>query len=169
MTQDRTVVVPAAFISTLGERLLRTFGPNAAEDILYDIGRVAGRDFTRVAEGQFGRPLRTAEDFDALLQMVGRDYRWAEITLREIDVPGKSAVLEWRDGVGVPHGGSPRPVCHLGRGLLAGAAEVLFGTTCDAIETQCQGMGAAHCEIVVGTPNHAGTVSEGIVRPSERR
>ena len=156
---DRTVVVPEAFIYALGTRLLRDFGPNAAERILYDIGRDAGRAFARMTERYLG-PIREREDVEAMIRTFDTEYHWADIRLREFDFAGKSAVVEWRNGVGVPRGGSPEPVCHLGRGLLSGAAEIVFGAKCDAIETKCQAMGAESCEIVVGVPERMAEVAE---------
>lgn len=157
----RTVVVPESFFEALGIRLMKDFGPNAAENILYEIGRDAGRTYARKAERDLGHAIRTDDEIQSLLKRFG-GYGWAQIRFRALDVPAKFAVVEWRDGVGVPKSGSPMPVCHLGRGLLSGAAEVAFGSTCDAIETSCQAMGAEHCEIVVGIPERVASVAEGV-------
>jgi predicted hydrocarbon binding protein len=155
----RTVVVPESFFEALGVRLVKDFGPNAAENILYEIGRDAGRTFVRIAERDSGRRIESEAGIRALLRRFA-DFGWADIEFQELDVPGKYAVIEWKNGVGVPRGGSGFPVCHLGRGLLSGAAEVVFRSPCDAIETTCQAMRGDHCEIVVGVPDRVALVAE---------
>ena len=157
---QRTVVVPETFFTALGARLVKDFGPNGAASVLYDTGRRAGRDFVLMAEKYLGESIRHEEEIRALILMFGREYRWADLTVKELDVPGKYAVIDWRNGVGVPSGGSRRPVCHIGRGLLSGAAEVFFDQPCDAIETQCQAMGADHCELIVGASDRVAKVAE---------
>lgn len=157
--RGRTVVVPESFFEALGVRLMKDFGPNAAENILYEIGRDAGSTYAQQAERELGHPIRSEQEIQGLLKRFG-GYGWAHIRFRTLDVPAKFAVVEWRDGVGVPKGGSATPVCHLGRGLLSGAAEVAFASPCDAIETSCQAMGADHCEIVVGIPDRVSSVAE---------
>ena len=156
----RTVVVPESFFEALGIRLVKDFGPNAAESILYEIGRDAGKAYARSAEHGLGREFGTEDGVRTLLQRFG-EFGWAQLRFLSLDTPSKFAVVEWREGVGVPKGGSPVPVCHLGRGLLSGAAEVAFGAPCDAIETKCQAMGADHCEIVVGVPERVTRIAEG--------
>ena len=156
----RTVVVPESFFEALGIRLVKDFGPNAAESILYEIGRDAGKAYARSAEHGLGREIGTEDGVRTLLQRFG-EFGWAQLRFLSLDKASKFAVVEWREGVGVPKGGSPVPVCHLGRGLLAGAAEVAFGAPCDAIETKCEAMGADHCEIVVGIPERMTSVAEG--------
>jgi predicted hydrocarbon binding protein len=160
-SSGRTVVVPELFFEALGVRLMKDFGPNAAENLLYEIGRDAGRTFAEKEERDLGHPFRSDREIESLLQRFS-GYGWAHIRFRSLDVPGKFAIVEWRDGVAVPRGGSPVPVCHLGRGLLSGAAEVAFGSACDAIETACQAMGRDHCEIVVGIPERVSEVAEQI-------
>lgn len=155
----RTVVVPESFFEALGIRLVKDFGPNAAENILYEIGRDAGRTFARIAERSSGRRVEGEEAIRDLLRRFS-DFGWADIEFQALDVPGKFAVVEWKNGVGVPKGGSAFRVCHLGRGLLSGAAEVAFHSPCDAIETKCQAMGGDHCEIVVGVPERVALVAE---------
>ena len=157
---DRTVVVPESFFEALGIRLVKDFGPNAAESILYEIGRDAGKAYATSAKHGLGREIGTEDGVRTLLQRFG-EFGWAQIRFLSLDAPSKFAVVEWREGVGVPKSGSPVPVCHLGRGLLSGAAEVAFGASCDAIETKCQGMGADHCEIVVGVPEWVTRIAEG--------
>lgn len=157
----RTVAVPESFFEALGIRLMKDFGLNAAENILYEIGRDAGRTYARKEEQSLGHRITSQAEIQNLLQRFG-GYGWAHIRFRSLDVPGKFAVVEWRDGVAVPKAGSPVPVCHLGRGLLSGAAEVAFGSACDAIETSCQAMGNDHCEIVVGIPERVSQVAEQI-------
>lgn len=158
----RTVVVPESFFEALGIRLMKDFGPNAAENLLYEIGKDAGRTYARKAEQDLGHRIGTEEEIQSLLKRFS-GYGWAaQIRFRALDVPAKFAIVEWRDGVGVPKGGSPMPVCHLGRGLLSGAAEVAFGSPCDSIETSCQAMGRDHCEIVVGVPERVALVAEQI-------
>ena len=156
----RTVVVPESFFEALGIRLVKDFGPNAAESILYEIGRDAGKAYARSAEHGLGREFGTEDRVRTLLRRFG-EFGWAQLRFLSLDAPSKFAVVEWREGVGVPRGGSPVPVCHLGRGLLSGAAEVAFGAPCDAIETKCQAMGADHCEIVVGVPDRVSRIAEG--------
>jgi predicted hydrocarbon binding protein len=156
----RTVVVPEWFFGVLGGRLFRDFGPNAAEHVLYEIGRDAGRAFARGEEHALGRTIHGEEAIRALVRKFGSEYGWADIALRELVVPEKFAVVEWRDGVGVPRGGFPAPVCHVGRGLLSGAAEICFGAPCDALETKCQAMGHDRCEVIVGMPDRIAQISE---------
>lgn len=158
---DRTVVVPEAFFVALGARLRKDLGRNPTENILYELGRDAGRAFVRMAQEYLGGPVRTAEEFERVVMMFGKDYRWADVEIRTLDVPGKYMAVEWRNGVGVPKSGSQRPWCHLGRGLFSGAAEVFLGEPCDAIETQCEAMGADHCEIFVGVPSRIAEIAEG--------
>lgn len=157
----RTVVVPESFFEALGIRLVKDFGPNAAENLLYEIGRDAGRSFVRMAVRDRGHRAESEDSIRSHLQRFG-DFGWAEIGFQTLDVPGKFAVVEWKNGVAVPRGGSAIRVCHLGRGLLSGAAEVAFGAPCDAIETKCQAMGADHCEIVVGVPERVAPVAEAL-------
>lgn len=156
----RTVVVPESFFQALGVRLLKDFGPNAAENLLYEIGRDAGRTFVGILESRSGQRMRDEPQIRSLLQMFEEEFGWAKITFKTLDVPGKFAVIEWKNGVGVPKEGSRVPICHLGRGLLSGAAEIAFGARCDAIETKCQAMGQDHCEIVVGIPERVSSVAE---------
>lgn len=151
--------MPESFFTALGIRLTKDFGPSAAENLLYEIGRDAGRNFVKMAERNVGRRMESEEEIRSLLGRFA-DFGWARIGFRTLDVPGKYAVVEWKDGVGVPKGGSEVRVCHLGRGLLSGAAEVAFGSPCDAIETACQAMGGDHCEIVVGVPDRVALVAE---------
>lgn len=156
----RTVVVPESFFQALGIRLLKDFGPNAAENLLYEIGRDAGRTFARIVESRYGHRMQDEAQIRSLLRTFGEDYGWAEITFKTLDVQARFAVVEWKNGVGVPKEGSRVPVCHLGRGLLSGAAEIAFGARCDAIETKCQATGQDHCEIVVGIPERVSAVAE---------
>lgn len=158
--KDHTAVVPASFFSALGARLVKNLGPNAAELMLYDIGREVGRSFVQIAEGYLDVKMRTEADVRTLIAYFDTEFRWARIALESVDMTGKFAVVEWRDGIGVPKGGSKAPVCHLGRGLLSGAAEIVFQTNCDALETQCQAMGADHCRIVVGNRDRIAEVAE---------
>ena len=41
------------------------------------------------------------------------------------------------------------PVDHIARGLHAGAAEVIFKCSMDAVETKCQAMGDQYCEFIL--------------------
>src|SRR5436309_1422151 len=116
--EQRTVVVPEAFFSALGARLHKDLGRNAAASILYDVGRRAGRSFVQMAEAYLGEQIRDEEGIGRLMTMFGRDYRWADIEFKVLDVPGKYLIVNWTNGVGVPRGGSTQRVCHLGRGLL---------------------------------------------------
>lgn len=156
----RTAVVPESFFVALGARLLRDFGASASENILYEIGREAGRSFIKIEERSLGRPLRDAPQIRAVLRKFGKEYRWADISLKELDVASKFAIVKWKNAVGVPKGGSSVPMCHVGRGLLSGAADVIFREMCDAIETKCQAMGQEHCEIVVGLPDRVAAIAE---------
>jgi predicted hydrocarbon binding protein len=155
----RTVLVPDSFFEALGVRLLKYFGPNAAESLLYEIGRDAGKTYARRMRQALGDRLGTQDGMQLLLERFA-GYGWARLRFRTLDVPSKFAFVEWRDGIGVPKGGSPVPVCHLGRGLLSGAAEVVFDAPCDAIEVKCQAMGADACEIVVGMPERMASIAE---------
>ncbi|HEV8594631.1 MAG TPA: hypothetical protein VGR51_03785, partial [Thermoplasmata archaeon] len=103
--EDHTVVVPASFFSSLGLRLVKNLGPNAAELMLYDIGREVGRSFVAHSEGYLNRTLRSEADVRTLLGFFGKEFRWAKISLESIDMAAKFVVVEWRDGVGVPRGG----------------------------------------------------------------
>ena len=155
----RTVVVPDVFFTALTSRLRRDIGRSAAHNLLYDIGRDAGRAFMEMAKQVLGR-LEDEEDTRKVIRMFGTEYGWADIDLTTFDLNGKCAVVRWKNGVGVPHGGSKEPVCHLGRGLLSGAAEVLFGVACDAVETKCEAMGADTCEFVVGGADRVAEIAE---------
>lgn len=159
-TSKRTAVVPESFFNALGARLSKDLGSHAAQNVLYELGRDAGHSFIAVAEDRLGRRIKTEADYRDLLRLFAEEFGWAHMSLKSIDLPGKHVVVEWWNGVGVPTRGSPEPVCHLGRGLLSGATEVVFGGSCDAIETQCQAMGAKRCEIVVGVPNQIAYLSE---------
>ncbi len=42
------------------------------------------------------------------------------------------------------------PVCHFGRGLVAGALGVVFRRRCESIEVACEGKRDSYCELVTG-------------------
>jgi len=129
--------------------LIQDFGREVAATFLYEVGKTAGRSYMEVAQ-KMGLKTETAEDIRRVLEKLGTLGGWAKIELVKVDMMEKMGIIRWRNGVSVRDRKSEVPVCNVGRGLMAGGAEVIFGTECEAIERKCEAMGNEFCEVVVG-------------------
>jgi voltage-gated potassium channel Kch len=127
---------------------LQELSPDMA-GTLYALGEQLGREAV-------GPNLAGPALCDVLTQL---EPRWSAAGLGEIHVTAcqeTGAVLqEGRCSTcqGMPNVG--RPVCHLERGVLAGALEVALGRTVAIEETKCWGLGSGVCEFRVTTESHA--------------
>lgn len=146
---QRFLLVPASFISAIEDRLIQDFGREIAATFLYEVGKTAGRSYVEMAK-RLGFKTETSEDVRRILEKLGTLGGWARVELVKADMKARRAIIRWWNGVSVRDRKSEAPVCHIGRGLMAGGAEVIFGTGCEAIERRCEAMGHEFCEVVVG-------------------
>lgn len=156
----RSVMIPRSFFFALERGLERDLDPGTTASLLYDIGREAGRTLVKDQDRDADGGGHGEAAFRDLLEAMGDEYGWAEINLKAVDVAGKFAVIGWRNALETESHDRPLPGCHIGRGLLSAAGTAIFGADCDAIETQCQAMGADHCEIVVGRADRVAQAAE---------
>ncbi len=54
------------------------------------------------------------------------------------------------------------PICHLGRGALAGALQVILRADCESIEIACEGKGDDYCEVITGSSGEIARIGEGL-------
>ncbi|MFB3881456.1 MAG: NAD-binding protein [Armatimonadota bacterium] len=121
---------------------LQDLGPGM-DDMLYALGRQFGRD--AVAPNLEGDQLsRALEQLPSLWTAAGLGR------IRLTDCNPSAAHIEEGECAtcqGLPEVG--RPVCHLERGVIAGALEARLGRTVRTRETKCWGLGDATCEFEI--------------------
>jgi len=165
---ERFMFIPIALIHSIEDRLTADFGPATASMFQYQIGKEGGEQYIRLAE-KAGFDLKKSSSLQQITRRFGTMSGWGKVDIVKYDGDRKLLTIRWINGVSVRNRKGKTPVCHFGRGVLTGAAEVIFGRECESLETSCQGKGDPYCEAIIGDPEEIGLVANGSRRPSSSR
>ena len=111
-------------------------GPMAAECFVAG-GRAGGG---RAASQLGGTPAERVERLIAMGSAIG----WGEFALDALTAD-RLAITVRRSPFAAAYGASPRPVCHLTRGVLEALTDAAFGARWIVRETECAAVGHAAC------------------------
>ncbi len=156
---ERFLFIPTKLIHSIEDRLTEDLGPATATSFLYEIGREGGREYMRMAR-KAGYNVTDLHDVRKVAERLGSMGGWGKVKVTEVDLGKKIAKVQWTNGVSVRNKKGKNPVCHFGRGILTGCAEVIFDSNCDSLEVRCEGRGDPYCEAVIGDPAEIGRVAE---------
>ncbi|MFH0949192.1 MAG: 4-vinyl reductase [Candidatus Aenigmatarchaeota archaeon] len=128
--------------------ILKELEKNKYEKILYYEYKTLGKKWTTVLRNTY--KIKKGEIFQTagsnILAMAG----WGIVKVADID--SKIPVIKFRfenSSVANAYGKTDHAVCHMFRGMAAGAMCIEYGKEMDGIETKCKAMGAPYCEVVV--------------------
>lgn len=162
---ERFLFIPLKLIHSIEDRLVYSLGPVTATSFQYEIGREGGREYMRMAR-KAGYGITDVREVRKVAERLGTLGGWGKLTVTEVNLDKRIARVRWTNGVSVRNRKGKTSVCHFGRGILTGCAEVIFGIKCESIEISCEGKGDEYCEAVIGEPaeieNVAESLSEGL-------
>lgn len=148
---DRFLFIPVKLIHSIEDRLTENLGPVTATSFQYEIGKEGGAHYMRMAQ-KAGYDITNVGDVRKIAERLGTLGGWGRLDVTEVDLEKRIARVRWINGVSVRNKRGKTPVCHFGRGILTGAAEVVFGRKCESIEVSCEGKGDDYCEAIIGDP-----------------
>lgn len=148
---ERFLFIPLEIIHSIEDRLTDNLGPVTATSFQYEIGKEGGREYMKMAE-KAGYDITDLRDVRKVAERLGTLGGWGRLEVTEVDLEQRIARVRWTHGVSVRNRRGKTPVCHFGRGILTGCAEVIFGRKCESLEITCQGKGDRYCEAVIGDP-----------------
>ncbi len=148
---ERFLFMPLTLIHSIEDRLTENLGPLTATSFQYEIGKEGGREYMRMAR-KAGYDITDFRELRKIAERLGTLGGWGKLQVTEVD-PGRRIIrVRWTNGVSVRNRRGKTPVCHFGRGILTGCAEVIFDKKCESLETSCEGKGDQYCEAVIGDP-----------------
>ena len=145
---ERYLIIPIRAFGAMYEVTYRLVG-HGVTGLLYLVGKEIGRRLLeevryRLKAKEIKTPEATAKELFSFLSDLGFgrvelvSLEDSKAVVRIYDSPTSSSVSKCE-----------RPVCHLERGILAGAAEAFFGVKCVANEVKCRCLGSNYCEFIV--------------------
>ncbi len=159
MLGERFVIMPVKFIHSVEDQLIRTFGPLAAANFVYEMGRDAGKHYYRLVSAA-SYDTDKVRDFQRVGQELVGLWGWGGFNQVEFDLKKLVARSQSTNSIFVRNKTGKSPVCHYMRGLEAGLYEVAFGKRCESIEVLCEGKGDTNCELVTGKPLQISRLAE---------
>jgi len=131
--------------ATIERELASTFITGAAV-ILQRVGYAYGRAMGRAARSSETQP----EDAFSVMQTLGRESGWGQLTLNSGDLYGGQAGIVVKGCFFCLHAReATEPVCHVLVGLVGGMADEIIGGTHRVVEGKCIAKGDAFCEILI--------------------
>jgi predicted hydrocarbon binding protein len=146
---ERFLFIPLKLIHSIEDRLTENLGPVTATSFQYEIGKEGGREYMRMAR-KAGYDITDVSDVRKLAERLGTLGGWGKLTVTEVNLEKRITRVRWTNGVSVRNKKGKTPVCHFGRGILTGCAEIIFGKSCESLEVLCEGKGDPYCEAVIG-------------------
>jgi predicted hydrocarbon binding protein len=156
---DRFLIMPAKFMHSIEDLLIKTFGPIAAANLLYEMGREAGKYSVELASTA-GYDLTQVQDQQRLGKELISQWGWGRTGTVQLGPERKLARTQRTNSIFVRTRRGKTPVCHFLRGLDASILQVAFGKRCESIEVSCEGKGNTSCEIVTGNPAQVARFAE---------
>jgi len=133
---SRYLLIRAETLVGLQKAVEQALGDGAPACIVAG-GRAGGARAAAALEG-------TAEERARRLLRIGGEIGWGEFALERLTATGL-AVSVRHSPVAEAYGPSPRPVCHLIRGVLESLAVAVLGRPLAVAETACVAAGAPAC------------------------
>lgn len=158
---ERFLFIPLELIHSIEDRLVDSLGPVTATSFQYEIGKEGGREYMRMAR-KAGYDITDVREVRKVAERLGTLGGWGKLTVTDVNLDQRIARVTWTNGVSVRNKKGKTPVCHFGRGILTGCAEVIFGRKCESIEISCEGKGDPYCEAVIGDPAEIENVAESL-------
>lgn len=157
---ERFLARPAKLIRSIEDLLNRTFGGIVASSLLYEIGKESGRHSMKSFAKDNSR-ISHMGNFQLVCNALAPLCGW--LRLRTIEVDFEKGMVHARGTGSIYAGERPRrvPTCHFGRGVVAGALEIILGIECESLETSCEGRGDSYCELVTGVSAEITRLTEG--------
>jgi predicted hydrocarbon binding protein len=117
-------------------------------EIYYSSKESSKKTLTNYIESKYNLKSRELINVMMDIAMLGGWGEWKLILLKDSE---KHSIIQIVNSplVRVIKRNTNFPVDHVMRGLHAGAAEIIFKTEVDAVETKCQAMGDPYCELVL--------------------
>jgi len=158
---ERFLIMPVKFMHSIEDLLVRTFGPLAAANLLYEMGKEAGKhSIWPLPASAYG--IKSARDFHQTSQKLVALCGWGTFSNVQFDHGKLMARSQGTNSIFVRKRTGRTPVCHYIRGLEAGAFETASGRPCESIEVMCEGKGNANCEIFTGKPFEIARLAENL-------
>lgn len=158
---ERFLIMPVKFMRSIEDLLIKTFGPIAAANFLYEMGREAGKHSVELASAA-GYDLTQLRDQQRLGKELISRWGWGRIGEVQLGPERKLVRTQRTNSVFVRTQKGKTPVCHFLRGLDAGTLQVAFGKRCESIEVSCEGKGNISCEIITGNPAEIARFAEAL-------
>ncbi len=163
---ERFLIIPIKFIHSIEDRLVKIFGPIAATNFMYEMGKEAGKHSVQLVSAA-GYDIAHEDDLRRMGKELVPLWGWGGLKSADLDLEKGVARSQRTNSIFVRNKKGKTAVCHFLRGLDAGAFEVVFGRRCESIELFCEGMGNTNCELVTGRPVEIATLAENLnYRPS---
>ena len=141
----RSTIATTSMLISIHEEIIKKLGYEGIK-ILYEAGKIGGRELAKSLEDKVG--LKGMELINSLATGCSELTGWGIITPTNCDFSNFTVIFEVENS---PLSLSRRSsaFCHLERGLIAGAMEMVFKRRVDGIETKCRSIGQPNCEFII--------------------
>jgi predicted hydrocarbon binding protein len=141
-TGDRSMLMRTDSVRVILDAVRKAIG-KGGDQVIYNQGFDYGKA-TWVNTFSVFRPASEAALSEAL--QIYSAVGWGRLTLHELDVKARRAMITMTDGFECTGVSTGRPESHFIRGHIAGAMSTYFGADVNALETKCLSAGDKHCE-----------------------
>jgi predicted hydrocarbon binding protein len=137
------LLIPARGFLKIQKELVKS----GKENLIYESGKESGYDwFEGMSKNRKMKVTDVANWGSDLVTLSG----WGIAELKKIKQSEKYMEFNLINStIAKNYGKSNEPVCHMFRGLVAGAAEFTFKCKIDAVETKCIAKGDSICEFII--------------------
>ncbi len=141
----RSANTSALTLISVQEEIIKTLGDKGAK-LLYNAGKIGGVELAKTMGKVMGLSgLKMAESLaTGCTQMMG----WGIVSVIKCDLKACTASFKVEDSP-LSLKRHKRAFCHLERGQIAGAMEVIFNHKVDGIEVRCKSLGHHFCQFEI--------------------
>lgn len=157
---ERTLARPVKLIRSIEALLVRTFGGITASNLLYEIGKEAGRHSITSVDKEISR-ISSVRRFQQVCSNFAPVWGWERLQTKEFNFEKRLVISIGEGSIYVRNKTGRIPICHFGRGTLAGALQAVLRASCESIEIACEGKGDNYCEVITGAPSEIARLAEG--------
>lgn len=163
LKEDRefSPVRPSKLMHSIEDSLIRSFGRISATNLLYEMGKEAGRNSAKRVEKETSN-ISALQAFRQICRVLTPVWGWESLETSEFDLEKRLARSRGMGSIYLRNRTGKTPTCHFGRGLVAGVLEVILRTECESIEIACEGRGDNYCELIAGAPAQIARLAEGL-------
>lgn len=142
----RYLMIRPETLATFQKAIEEEIGEKASQ-ILFESGFQGGSLSSKRYREVFGF---SDEEIVRFMMEMGSQIGWGRFELERFDSAKKRFVVKvYHSPFAEAYGSSPKPVCHMIRGVLGGIASVVFGREVEPKESSCLAMGDGCCRFEV--------------------